>query len=174
MTRDISIHPVEAAACMPKHRFRPEGQIDSIQSKNIPDLLSSMTEFTAGHTRTQTVVRDTNSIVLERVRKIIMALGHRPNKDTNTLALTEGLEVILGSNDRGLVGHGDFATVGREVVGDGVLDDAEEFLLGVCGADGEAVEELDHEAGETLECAWDAHGGVHFDEDAFGCVDVDL
>lgn len=58
--------------------------------------------------------------------------------------------------------------------GDRVLDDAEEFLLRGCGADGEAVEELDHETGEALEGTWDADGGVDFDEDAFGGVDVDL
>jgi hypothetical protein len=48
------------------------------------------------------------------------------------------------------------------------------LLIGVDRANGEAVEELDHETGESLECTWDADGGADFDEDALGRVDVDL
>ena len=60
------------------------------------------------------------------------------------------------------------------MLGDRVLDDFEQLLLGIDAADGEAVEELDHETGETLECAGNADGGGDFDEDVLGCVNVDL
>lgn len=36
------------------------------------------------------------------------------------------------------------------------------------------MEQLDHQAGKSLEGSWDAYGGADFDEDAFGGVDVDL
>lgn len=36
------------------------------------------------------------------------------------------------------------------------------------------MEKLDHQAGEALECAGNAHGGGDFDEHAFGGGDVDL
>jgi hypothetical protein len=36
------------------------------------------------------------------------------------------------------------------------------------------VKELDHKTGETLECARNADSGVHFNQDAFGGMDVDL
>jgi hypothetical protein len=60
------------------------------------------------------------------------------------------------------------------VVGDGVLDDFEELLLRGGAADGELVQELDHETGEAFESSRNAHSGADFDEDAFGRVDVDL
>lgn len=58
--------------------------------------------------------------------------------------------------------------------GNWVLDHAEQFLLGGGGADGHAVEELDHEACEAFEGTGNADGRVHLDEDALGSVDVDL
>lgn len=60
------------------------------------------------------------------------------------------------------------------MVGDWVLDNLQQLLLGVCRANGKAVEELYHETGETLECTRDADSGGDFDEDAFGGCDVDL
>ncbi len=60
------------------------------------------------------------------------------------------------------------------MIGDRVLDDFQQFLLGVGRADAEAVEKLHHQAGETLESTWDADGWADFDEDAFGGRDVDL
>jgi hypothetical protein len=60
------------------------------------------------------------------------------------------------------------------VVGDGVLDDAEEFFLRGGAADAEVVKQLDHETGEAFEGSRDADGGGDFYEDAFGGVDVDL
>ena len=60
------------------------------------------------------------------------------------------------------------------MVGERVLDDAEELFLGRGAADGQSVQELYHETGETFECAGDADGWVDFDENAFGGVDVDL
>lgn len=44
-----------------------------------------MAEFTAGHTGTQAVVADTDLVILERVGKIIMTLGHGTDEDADTL-----------------------------------------------------------------------------------------
>lgn len=60
------------------------------------------------------------------------------------------------------------------MVRDWVLDDAEELLLRSGGSDGEAMEELDHETGESFESARNADGRVDFDQDALGCVNVYL
>lgn len=60
------------------------------------------------------------------------------------------------------------------MLGDGVLNHLEELLLRSSAADGETVEQLDHETGEALEGTWNADGGGDFDEDVFGRVDVDL
>lgn len=60
------------------------------------------------------------------------------------------------------------------MVGDGVLDNLEELLLGGGGADREAVQELHHQTGKALEGSGDADGGRNLDQDALGGVDVDL
>ena len=60
------------------------------------------------------------------------------------------------------------------MIGDGVFDDTEELFLRGGGADGETVEELDHETCEAFESTGDADLGVDFDEDALCGVDVDL
>jgi hypothetical protein len=60
------------------------------------------------------------------------------------------------------------------VVGDRVLDDLEELFLGVGGADGKTVEQLDHQTGETLEGSGNANGGIDFDQNTLGRVDENL
>ena len=60
------------------------------------------------------------------------------------------------------------------MVGNGVLDDFEELLLRGGGADGQFVQELDHQTSEALESTRDAHGRRDLDEDALCGVDVDL
>lgn len=60
------------------------------------------------------------------------------------------------------------------MVGDGVLDDAKQLLLRVGGLDGKAMQELDHEAGETLEGTRDSDRGGDLDEDTLCGGNVDL
>lgn len=54
-------------------------------SKNIPNFLGSMAEFAARHARTQTVVTDTDGLVLEGISKVVMAFRHRSNEDADAL-----------------------------------------------------------------------------------------
>lgn len=60
------------------------------------------------------------------------------------------------------------------MVRDRVLYNFEQFLLRVGGANRESVQELHHQTGESFECTRNAHCRTDFDENAFGCVDVDL
>ena len=133
-----------------------------------------MAELAAGDTGTQTVVADTDRFILEAVGKVIVALGHGTNENGDGLVRVQRLQVVLGADHGGLETHGHLAAVGGQVVGDGVLDDLEELFLGVGGADGEAVEQLDHQTGETLESSGNANGGVDFDQHTFGGVDENL
>lgn len=84
-----------------------------------------MAELAACYTGTKTVVADTNSIILEGVRKVILTLGHSPNKYTNALLGAERLKVVLASHNRGFVTERHFAAVWRQVISNGVLDDLE-------------------------------------------------
>lgn len=91
-----------------------------------------MAEFTARHTCTQTVVTDTDGVVLEGVGKVIVTLGHGTNKDANALVGTHGLDVVGGPHDGGLETECHFPAIGGKVIRDGVLDDLQQLLLGVC------------------------------------------
>lgn len=142
--------------------------------KDIPCVLGRMAEFTASHAGTQTVIADTDGLVLEGIGEIVVTLGHGTDKDTDALLGAESLEVVAHTHDRRLVAHGDLAAIGREMVGDGVLDDPEQLLLGVGRANGQSMKQLDHEAGKTLEGARNADRRVDLDQDTFGGMDVDL
>jgi hypothetical protein len=54
-------------------------------SKNIPHFLGGMTELAACDTGTQTIIADTDCIILEGVREIIPTFGHGTDENTNTL-----------------------------------------------------------------------------------------
>lgn len=133
-----------------------------------------MAELATRHAGTQTEIADTDRIIFERIGKVITTLGHGAHEDTDTFLGTERANIIVDAHDWRIETERDLAAVGREMVGDRVLDDLEEFFLGVGGADGEAVQELHHQSGEPLECARDAHRGADFNQDALGGMDIDL
>lgn len=60
------------------------------------------------------------------------------------------------------------------MVSNRVLDHTKKLLVGVGGADREPVKKLHHETGEALEGSRNAHRWRHFDQDALGCMDVNL
>lgn len=157
-----------------KHAHRSVREIHPICSKNVPHLLGGVTELTTGHTGRKTVVANTDGVILERVGKVIVTLSHGPDKDRDAFLGTQRLNVILGAYHRSLKTHGDLATVGGQVVGNGVLDDLQQLLLGVGGSNRQTVEQLDHQTSESLEGSGNADGGVDFDQDSLGGVDEDL
>lgn len=133
-----------------------------------------MAELAARDAGTQAVVADTDRLVLEGVGKVVVSLGHGAHEDADALLRTQRLEIVAHPDHRRFIAHSDFAAVGRQVVGDGVLDDPQQLLLRVGRADGQTVKQLDHQAGESLERAGNADGRVDFDQDSFGGMDVDL
>lgn len=54
-------------------------------SEDIPNLFGSVAELATGNTGTETVVADTDSFVLERIGKVIVALGHGTDENGDTL-----------------------------------------------------------------------------------------
>src|SRR2546430_9321240 len=61
---------------------------------------------------------------------LFRSLGHRTDEHADALLGAQGLDVVLHPDDGTLKGEGDLAAVWRQMVGDGVLDDTEKFLLG--------------------------------------------
>lgn len=60
------------------------------------------------------------------------------------------------------------------MVGNWILNDLQKFFLRICRANGEAVEELDHETCKSLKGTWNSDGRADLDKDTFGSMNVDL
>lgn len=133
-----------------------------------------MAELATRHTCAEAVVADTDGSVLERICKVIFALGHRADEDTDAFSCSKVLHVVSHPNDFGVEAESDLATIGRKMIGDGILDHFEKLLLRVGGSDGEFVQQLDHEPCKAFERARNSHGRADLDEHTFGGVDVNL
>ena len=66
-------------------------------SDDIPRILAGVAEFAASNACTQTIVADTDGFVLESVGKVVLALGHGANKNTDTFRWAEGVDIITDS-----------------------------------------------------------------------------
>ena len=60
------------------------------------------------------------------------------------------------------------------MVGDRILDDLEQLLLGVGGADRKSVEKLNHKPGKAFESTRYPDGRTDFDQNSFSGVYVNL
>ena len=126
---------------------------------DVPNVLCGVAELAASHTGTEREVADGDGVVLVLVGEVVVALGHGADEDADALLGAEVRHVVADAHDGGVEGEGDFAAVRGQVVGDGVLDDFEQLLLRGGGADGQLVQQLDHQTREALEGTRDADGG---------------
>jgi hypothetical protein len=133
-----------------------------------------MAELAACNAGTKVEVADSDRVVLDVVREVVIALGHGSDEDAYAFILVQALDVVRHPYDRRLEAQGDLSAVRREMVGDGILDHVNEFLLGCGGADLVSVEKLDHQTCEALESTRDSHSRADFDEDVLSRLDVDL
>lgn len=133
-----------------------------------------MAELAARHTGAQAEVADGDSVILERIGKVILPLCHGSDKHADALLGTQRLDIVVYAHDGGVKAKRDLAAVRREVVCDGVLDDLQQLLLRVGRADRELMQQLHHQTGEALEGSGDTYGGADFDQDPLGGVDVYL
>lgn len=133
-----------------------------------------MAEFAAGNAGTEIELADGDAVILDAVGEVVTALGHGSDEDGDAFLGMQALDVVAHAHDLGVEAEGDLAAVGREVVGDGVLDDLDELFVRGGGADLVAMQQLHHQAGEAFEGTRDAHGGVDLDEYAARGLYVDL
>lgn len=133
-----------------------------------------MAELATGDTGRKTEVADRNLLVDIGIGEVVRALGHSTNEDANTLIVVQLVDVAPHSYYRSVKTESDFSALGWQVVGDGVLDDAEQLLLRGRGLNGQTVEQLDHQPSKALECARNANRGRNFDQHTLGGGDVDL
>jgi hypothetical protein len=71
----------------------------SLGLEDVPDILRGMTEFTACNAGTEVKLANSDAIVLDVVREIVVALGHGTNEDCNALALVEASDIIADTYD---------------------------------------------------------------------------
>lgn len=90
---------------------------------NIPRIFACVTELAARHAGTQTVVADTDRFILESISKVILPFRHGSNENTDALVGCQRVDIIPDAHHVGVETEGDLPAVGRQVVGDGVLDD---------------------------------------------------
>lgn len=72
-----------------------------------------MAELATGHTGTQTIVADTDGVVLEGVGEVVVSLGHGSDEDTDALLGTQRFDIVPSAHDGRFVTEGDLAAVRR-------------------------------------------------------------
>ena len=97
----------------------------SSRSQDVPHLLGRVAELATSHTSTKAVVADTDGVVLERVGKIVMTLGHSSDEDRNALLGAERFDVVLCADDWCFKTESHFPAIGRQVVRNWILNDLE-------------------------------------------------
>lgn len=149
------------------------------KSNHVPHLLGRVAEFAAGDTGAQPEPAHADLVhgrafVPQHPLEVVPPLRHGPDEDRAALPAPEPLDVLARAHDGGLGAQRHLAAPGGQVPRDGPGDDLEQLLGGGGGADGQAVQELDHEAGEALERAGEADGRRDGDERVVRGGNVDL
>lgn len=93
-----------------------------------------MTKLAARDAGGKTIIANGDLLVHVLVGEIVSTFGHGSNEDAYAFTRIEVFYVIPGADDLGLEAQGDLPAVGRQVIGNRVLDDAQELLLRVGGS----------------------------------------
>lgn len=133
-----------------------------------------MAELAACNAGTEIKLADGDAVVLDVIRKVIVALCHGTNEDCDTLVFSKTRNVVADTHDFGVEAERDLAAVRREVIGDGVLDYLNKLLLGRSGPDLMSVEQLHHQTSESLECSRNADCWADADQHILRRLNVDL
>lgn len=145
-----------------------------VTSDDVPAVLGRMAELAARNAGRQAEVADRNLLIHHLIGEVIGAPSHGANKHAAALLGVQRVDVVTHADERRIETERDLAAVGREMIRDRVGNDPEELFLRRRRADGEPVQQLHHQASESLECPGYPHRGRHLDQDALGRVDVDL
>ena len=81
-------------------------------SDDVPRILTSVAEFAASDTCTQTVIADTDRFVFESVGEVILPFGHGANEDADTFRGAEIIDVVPDSDHVSIETQRDLPTVG--------------------------------------------------------------
>jgi len=90
-----------------------------------------VTKLATSNTRTEAEIADTDRLVLESIRKVVLSLGHGANEDTYAFIWCKALDVVFDPNHFRFKGQCDLPAVWRKVIRDWALDDLEKLFLRV-------------------------------------------
>lgn len=144
------------------------------QLEDAPHVLSGVAEFTACNAGTEIELADGDAVVLDVVGKVVIPLGHGSNEDCDALILAETGDIVAHTHNFRVETECDFAAIGWEVVGNGILNDLDELLLGCRGSDLMSVEQLHHQAGKSLEGTRYADCRADSDQHILRCLNIYL
>jgi hypothetical protein len=82
-------------------------------SHDVPYILGSMAKLAARDTGAETVVADADRFVLESICKIVFALSHGSDKDTDAFSWSQVLHVISYPDNFSVKAKGHFSTIRR-------------------------------------------------------------
>lgn len=111
--------------------FCPGSQPFRGGSYNVPDVLGGVAEFATRNTGTQAEIADADGVILEGIGEVIVTFGHGADEHAHTLFRAEVCDVVFYSDNIGVVTQRNFPAIRGKMVGDGVLDHFQEFLLRV-------------------------------------------
>lgn len=145
-----------------------------LQLDDSPDVFSGMAKLATCNAGTEIEVANTDRVVLELIREVVVSFGHGSDENCDALILVQSFDVVSHSNHLGVEAQCHLPAIGREVIGDWILNDLDELLLGGGRSDLMPMEQLDHQASESLEGTWDPDRGADLNEDIPRSVNVDL
>lgn len=102
----------------------------SLHLKDFPYVFGCMAELAACDASTEVELTDGDTVVLDVVGKIVASLRHGSNKHSYALALAQAADVIAHADHLGVETKSDLTAIRRKMVGDWILDDLDELLLG--------------------------------------------
>lgn len=128
--RNLQLHKALRKQAADRHPHNQCGAAAWL-SEDVPSVLSSVAELAAGHASGEAEVTDRYLIVHVRISEVVRTLGHGTNEDADALVGVELVDVAADTHGWGVKTESDLAALWGQVVGDGVVDDAEELLLRV-------------------------------------------
>ena len=72
-----------------------------------------MAEFAASDAGTETIVADTDGIVLESIRKIVLSFGHGADEDAYTFGRRQIRDIVLDTDNLGIEAKRHFPAIIR-------------------------------------------------------------
>lgn len=135
----------------------PRGPIET-RLQDVPCILGGVAEFAARNAGGEGKIADGDLVVDYVVGECVLALCHGTHEHAYTLLVPQRLHIFPYPDKGRLKAQGYLAAVGRQMVSNGILNHTQQLVVRVCGPNGQPMQQLHHETGESLERARNTNG----------------